>query len=177
MAGTDASLADLVAQFSADYAMESLIAMASVTLFGGVGALALKRVSERAAAQFMALPIYLCVFPGMAASTIVAYLLFFARQNLFTTPGAALLLVPPVWMFFSLLLFSRLIDFDEVPGFDRLRGLMGLAALSFITALILDRFRFVVFGRIGPGGMLGVVAVLFVGFQVFFRKAFGAPRE
>lgn len=171
------SMADMLAEFSVSHTWEMLGVMAAVTILGaGIPAI-LNRFSERRAAQFASLPIYLTVLPGVTSSVVLAYLLFFTNENLFRLSGGWALLLPPFWMLGSLFLFSKIVEFDEVPGFDRLRGLFGVAALSLVTLLILDRFRILVIFYIGPLGGLIAFLLLFIGFKLAIRRAFGNRAE
>lgn len=167
------SMADMLADFSVSHTWEMLVVMTVITVLGaGIPAI-LNRFSERRAAQFAALPIYLTVLPGVTSSVVLAYLLFFTNENLFRLSGGWALFLPPFWMLASLFLFSKVVEFDRVPGFDRLRGLFGVAILSLVTLLILDRFRILVIFYIGPVGGLIAFLILFVAFKLAIRKAFG----
>ncbi|MDF1665004.1 MAG: hypothetical protein P1V97_24795 [Planctomycetota bacterium] len=169
------SMADMLAEFSVSHTWEMLAVMTTITVLGaGIPAI-LKQFSERRAAQFAALPIYLTVLPGVTASVVLAYLLFFTNENLFRLSGGWTLILPPFWMLGSLFLFSKLVDFEAVPGFERLRGLFGVAILSLVTLLILDRFRILVIFYIGPLGGLIAFFILFVAFKLALRKAFASP--
>lgn len=171
------SMADMLADFSVSHTWELLAVMAGITVLGAVIPAALNRFTDRWGPRFAALPIYLTVLPGVTSSVILAYLLFFTNENLFRLSGGWALILPPFWMIGSLFLFSKIVDFDEVPGFERLRGLFGVAILSLVTLLILDRFRILVIFYIGPLGGLIAFCILFVAFKVAINRAFGHRRQ
>ena len=84
--------------------------------------------------------IYSVVFPGMLVSTIIAYTLFFTGENLLDLD----LLVhglPLVAMVATLVLMSRQVKFEAVPGFDRLTGFMIITSVSFFGALAIQKTR------------------------------------
>lgn len=117
--------------------------------------------------------VYLACVPGMFASVITAYTLFFSRENLL---DASLLIyfLPVVSMVVSLIVIRKSVSFDEVPGFDRLSGLMTMVGCSFAIALVIQKTRIFVFfgGSIEWLFILaaGVFALLKWGSYSLFRR-------
>lgn len=87
-----------------------------------------------------ALLVYAACIPGLFAAVLVGYSLFFTKENLL---DASLLMyfLPIASMIATLVAIRRNVSFDDVPGFDRLSGLMVMLGLSFATALAIDRTR------------------------------------
>ena len=85
--------------------------------------LLLKSNRPLAAYRFMSVPVFITTLPGMFYSLILAYLLLLTPTNLMTIP--VFYFFPPVWMLVSLYLFSRWVDFQAVPGFERIRQYRG----------------------------------------------------
>lgn len=102
--------------------------------------------------------IYLVSVPGMFACVVTAYSLLFSGENLL---DASLLsyLLPIVSMGVTLMVIRKRVDFDAIPGFDRLFGLMALIGVSFLIVLILQKTRLWLFF----GGSIWT----FVAFAVF----------
>lgn len=116
---------------------------------------------------------YLAVVPGVVSLVILAYSVFFARENLLdrdllTTLG------PPICLVLTLVAVRQRLTFDEVPGFGRLSGFVTLVALSFAAALALDKTRIFVgfFGSIDRLFLLaaGIYAVFQGAAWALFRR-------
>jgi hypothetical protein len=95
---------------------------------------------------FYAVLVYVACVPGMFASVLTGYTLFFSRENLLDT-SLLVYFLPIVSMIVTLVLIRKNVAFDEVPGFDRLSGLMVMVGCSFAIALAIQRTRiWIMFG-------------------------------
>ena len=118
--------------------------------------------------------VYLTCVPGMFSSVITAYALFFNRDNLLQV-SLTVYILPIVSMVVTLVFIRRSVSFKDVPGFDRLSGLMTLVGCSFAIALAIQKTNlFVFFG--GSIDMLfvlaiGVFALLKWGTAMLFRRS------
>jgi hypothetical protein len=116
-----------------------------------------------------------CV-PGVFAAVIVAYTFLFTRGNLLGM-NVVVTFLPIAAMIATIVIITRRVDLGRLPGFDRLSGLIGLMALSFVVALLLDRFRLLlIFG----GGMLSLLVaavIVYVAFRSAASAAFGRRRS
>lgn len=93
-----------------------------------------------------ALLVYLVCVPGVFAAVVTAYSLFFSKENLLDV-NLLVYFLPIVAMVATLILMRRNVSFDQVPGFDRLSGLMIMIGGSFAVALAIQKTNiFVVFG-------------------------------
>jgi hypothetical protein len=104
--------------------------------------------------------VYAAAIPGMFACVLTAYALLFRNANLLTM-NMLVYFLPIVAMAVTLILIHRNINsFDEVPGFDRLSGLMVMLAVSFAAAFVLHRMHFgiVFFGTLGQFVIIAVAA-------------------
>src|SRR5436309_5209613 len=88
--------------------------------------------------------VYLACVPGMFAGVLTAYTLFFSRENLLDT-NPLVYFLPIVSMIVALVLIRQNISFDEVPGFDRLSGLMVMVGCSFAIALAIQKTKIWIF--------------------------------
>jgi hypothetical protein len=84
--------------------------------------------------------VYLACLPGTFAAVLTAYALFFRNENLLDV-NLFLYVLPILSMVVTLILIRKNVDFDDVPGFDRLSGLMVLMACSFGLALAIHKTR------------------------------------
>jgi len=88
--------------------------------------------------------VYLACVPGIFASVLTGYALFFRDENLLEV-NALVYVLPIVTMAATLVLVRRSAELDEVPGFERLSGLIVMLAASFAIALGLRKTRIFLF--------------------------------
>jgi len=90
--------------------------------------------------------VYLACVPGIAAAVLTAYTLFFTRENLLDQ-NLLVFLLPIISMAATLVLIRKNVAFEDVPGFDRLSGLMVLIGVSFAVVLAISKtFIGILFG-------------------------------
>lgn len=118
--------------------------------------------------RFMSLPIVLAMVPGLFYCVILAYLLLFARANLMTLPLFTFL--PPLWMALSLYLYRQLVDFAQVPGFNRLSGLALFVTVVFAAAFLLARLHIIAVVWLSPKWLFPIVVVLYLGYRLAVRR-------
>lgn len=87
-----------------------------------------------------ALLVYLSCIPGVLASVVTGYSLFFVSTNLLQA-NVLVYFLPIVSMVATLTLIGKNVEFREVPGFDRLSGLIVMIAVSFVIALAVTKTR------------------------------------
>src|SRR6185436_9988237 len=117
--------------------------------------------------------VYLTCIPGMFAGALTGYALFFTGDNLLDV-SILVYLLPIISMVVTLVLIRKSVSFDDVPGFERLSGLMVMLGCSFVIALAIQKTRiWVVFG----GSIdrlivlaLGIFALLKWGTYMLFRR-------
>jgi hypothetical protein len=124
--------------------------------------------------------VYLTCVPGMFAAVITAYTLFFSRENLLDA-NLLVYFLPIVSMVATLILIRKDVPFDQVPGFDRLSGLMAMVGCSFAIALAIQKTNIWIFfgGSIGKLFILAaaVFALLKWGAYMLFRRGDEPTRE
>lgn len=124
--------------------------------------------------------VYLSCIPGMFSAVLVAYTLFFTKENLLDK-NALVYLAPLASMGLTLSLIRSRISFSDIPGFGRLSALMGLLAASFALALAIDKTRIFVgfFGSIDRLLLLvgGIFAFLKVSWWMVFGRKKSAPAK
>ncbi|MBP7961014.1 MAG: hypothetical protein KBG20_00595 [Caldilineaceae bacterium] len=124
--------------------------------------------------------VYAVCVPGIFAAVLTAYSLFFRNESLLDV-NLLVYFLPIISMFVTLVFMRQNVDFKQVPGFDRLSGLMVLLGVSFVVALAIQRTRiWVLFG--GSIGMLfglALFAFLLLKWAThrLFRKSSEAPQE
>jgi hypothetical protein len=117
--------------------------------------------------------VYFVCVPGMFAGVLTAYTLFFSRENLLDV-SLLVYFLPIVSMILTLVLIRKNVSFDEVPGFDRLSGLMVMVGCSFAVALAIQRTKiWIVFGGSIERLFIlaaGIFALLKWGAYMLFRR-------
>jgi len=82
----------------------------------------------------------------MFAGVLTAYALFFTKENLLDV-SIVVYLLPIISMVVTLVLIRKNVSFEDVPGFERLSGLMVMIACSFAIALVIQKTRiWIIFG-------------------------------
>jgi hypothetical protein len=118
--------------------------------------------------------VYLACVPGTFAAVLTCYTLFFTRENLLDV-NPLVYFLPIVSMVATLIVISRIVSFELVPGFNRLEGLMVMIACSFAVALAIQKTRIFIgfFGSIDRLLLLaaGVFALLRWGAYMLFRRS------
>ncbi|MDB6110075.1 MAG: hypothetical protein JWR69_1825 [Pedosphaera sp.] len=117
--------------------------------------------------------VYLACLPGIFAAVLTGYALFLTKENLLDVSFQVYIL-PIVSMVVTLVLIRKKVSFDEVPGFDRLSGLMVMIGCSFAIALVIQKTKIFIFfgGSIERLFILalGVFALLKWGTYMLFRS-------
>lgn len=118
--------------------------------------------------------VHLTCIPGILACIVTGYALFFTRENLLDA-NLIVYILPIVSMAVTLVLIRRNVTFDDIPGFDRITGLMLLLAITFVIVLGMQRTRiWLVFGS-SIFTLLALMVVLFLllkwaAYLIFRRK-------
>ena len=124
--------------------------------------------------------IYLTCVPGMFATVLTGYALFFTGENLLDV-SVLVYLLPIVSMIITLVLIRKTVSFEAIPGFDRLSGLLVMIACSFAIALAIQKTRIWIgfFGSIDRLILLavGIFALLKWGTYTLFRSGDEPKRE
>src|ERR1043166_7026314 len=117
--------------------------------------------------------VYLACVPGIFATVLTGYALFFTKENLLDL-SVLVYVLPIVSMIVTLALIRKNVSFDAVPGFDRLSGLMVMLGCAFAIALAIEKTRIWIFfgGSIDRLLILaaGIFALLKWGTYMLFRS-------
>ena len=120
--------------------------------------------------------VYAACAPGIFAAVAVLYALLFSGDNLLDL-NAATYVAPIAAMVLTLGIMRRNVGFDEVPGFDRITGLMTMLGAVFAIALILRSLRVWLFFSASIVWFLVLVVALFVLVKWGGRLLFGRRRQ
>ncbi len=154
------SFQDLINALS-PYRLPLLLAMVAIPLVSyGVGQM-LKGVSEKSCGWFLSVMIHLTVIPGICMSLAVCYLMFITRANMLADVDIVLYFGPVLCMAATLVAISKVMRFSDIPGFDRIGGLIMVTGLSFGMVFFLSRLHFMV-------AAFTSIWTFVIGFIVFF---------
>ena len=116
--------------------------------------------------------VYSACVPGTFSAALVAYALFVTHENLLDV-SIPVYFAPIVQMVLSLVIMGRNVDFDEVPGFDKIWGLLGVLGVTFVTVLFIQQTRIVLLFH-GSFAALGLFAAgLFLVLRASARALLG----
>ncbi|MEZ4948516.1 MAG: hypothetical protein R2879_14435 [Saprospiraceae bacterium] len=90
--------------------------------------------------QMYAILIYLTCIPGIFSITLSLYLFLFENVSILQT-NIFTQVLPVVSMFATLFLIQKNIAFENIPGFEKLSGLIFLIAAILVILWIVDRTR------------------------------------
>jgi hypothetical protein len=117
--------------------------------------------------------VYAVCIPGLFSSVLTGYSLFFRHADLLNV-NLAIYFLPIISMVVTLILIHKTVNFENVPGFDRISGLMVMIGCSFIIAIAIDKSRilFLFHGSIAILFALaaGIFALLKWGTYMLFRR-------
>ncbi len=88
--------------------------------------------------------VYATCIPGVFSSVLTLYTLLFIRANLLQV-NALVYFLPIFSMLVTLLLMRKQVDLKQVPGFDRVFGLIIMLAVVFMVLFLLVNTRIFLF--------------------------------
>ncbi len=139
-----------------------------------VGIVSGERAKESPAKFVFSALVYLACIPGVFAMTLAAYLFLFERGSIFDAQLVVQWL-PILSMFATLFAIRRAVDLTDVPGFDRITGLVFFMMALFGVLWVLDHTRIWVVSLLpfwqGALLFIGVLLIGRYGFSRFMRRA------
>lgn len=106
------------------------------------------------------LVIYATCIPGMLSAVLTGYTIFLSRENLMDQ-NVLVYLAPIVAMTVTLMLARKNVDFAQVPGFDRIWGLMTMIAMTFAIVLAISKTSIFLFFGGSIVVLIGLCAFVF----------------
>jgi hypothetical protein len=113
--------------------------------------------------------VYLACVPGIFAFTLNVYLFLFEQSSIMDT-NLYTQILPIVSMIVTIILIRRNVSLDDVPGFDKLWGLLVLILVLLTLMWVLDSARIIVFTFIPLLWVVVILVVLFVIARLAMRK-------
>lgn len=122
--------------------------------------------------QLYAVLVYLTCIPGIFAITLNIYLFAFERRSIFDTDIYTQIL-PFLSMILTLWIIRQNVDFDHIPGFDKISALITVIAATLVLMWVFERTHIIIFSYMPIGVALLIFVVLLLviryGWKVMFR--------
>jgi hypothetical protein len=119
--------------------------------------------------QFYAVLIYLVCIPGIFSVTLSLYLFLFENISILET-NIFTQVIPVLSMIATLLFIQKNIDFDDIPGFEKLSGLIFLIGVVLVLLWIVDRTRIWMIMRLPIFLAFGVLAALLIVGRIGWKR-------
>ena len=131
-----------------------------------------KKSPSRLNSQVLSTLVFLVSIPGIMATIVVFYSLFFVRLNLLEV-NIVIYFLPIITMIVTLFVISKNVNLNKLPGFNRLSGLMTLLVLTGFALLLLYKLRFFVGFFASMQSLLIFGIVFYFLFKVALKKLGG----
>ncbi len=116
--------------------------------------------------------IYAACIPGIFAAVALVYMAAFMRSNLMNLDVLAVF-GPIAAMIATIGLAGRKVCIGDLPGVDRLGGLLMMLGATFMVVFLLERTRIVVLFHGSVWTLLFLCFVLFIVFKIGLGRVFG----
>ena len=124
---------------------------------------------------FYSVLVYAACVPGIFAATIAGYSLFFRNADMLSASLVAFVL-PIISMIVTLAVIKRAVNLDDIPGFERIEGLMLMLFCSFVLALIVQRTGIWLVFRGSFVWFIGLIVVIFAIIKLSSNLVIGKSR-
>ncbi len=119
--------------------------------------------------------VYLVCIPGILASVLTAYSIFFTRQNLLNV-NVFVYFLPIISMIITLVVIARKVDLSGLPGVDRLYSLIIILIITFSGVLAIQKTKIWIFFG-GSFWILILIAIIcFIVLKISSSKLLGRRR-
>ena len=119
--------------------------------------------------------VYMACLPGIFAAVLTTYSVLFLGKNLLTA-NITVYFLPIISMVATLAIIRSSVTFDDIPGFDRLSGLMIILAILFILVLGIQKTNIWMVFHGSFSRLLILLVVLFLALQWAGKRLFGKKR-
>ncbi|MBL4659170.1 MAG: hypothetical protein JKY19_02350 [Alcanivoracaceae bacterium] len=134
-----------------------------------------KKLSSQLNVKILSLLVFMVSIPGIMATIVVFYSLFFIRLNLLEV-NIVVYFLPIITMIVTLLVISKKVNLNKLPGFNRLSGLMTLLVLTGLALLLLYKLRLFVGFFASMHSLLIFGIIFYFLFKIALRKLSGGKR-
>jgi len=114
--------------------------------------------------------VYLACIPGIFAITLSVYLFLFERQSIMDT-NIFTQILPIVCMFLTMWLIKKNVEFDEIPGFGKISGLMVIITALITLMWICEKMHIIAITIIPFHYFVLLFAILLIAVRYGWKKA------
>lgn len=113
--------------------------------------------------------IYLVSVPGIFAFTLNVYLFLFERRSVLDS-DIYIQILPIISMIATLLIIRKNVSYKDIPGFDKLSGLVMMILATFAFMWLLDRTHIYVFSYLPFWQAILIFVVIFLLIRVGWSR-------
>jgi len=162
------TLQELINWFSANE-YKVLAYFASILILALITVVLVTQNNFRQMRYFMSALIYAVTIPGILATLLVFYSLFFLKTNLLNVNILAYF-IPIVAMIATLVILNKKVAMKDIPGFNKLSALMIMISISFGIIFVLQKTYFGVFFVGGFSQLIIVFIVLLIVLKIAWSR-------
>ena len=160
-----------------DYTGWAVCFFAALPMLAFIVSFLYRRTGRRAFIELMFSAItYLSAVPGVFACILIFYLLFFTRSNLLNV-DIVFSFLPIISMGLVFGIIGKNANFDDLPGFGRLTGLMLLIAIASCVTLAIYKLRIFVGFFASIEALVGIAVTVFLLFKVGLARLSGKSKN
>lgn len=119
--------------------------------------------------------VYLSCFPGILSVGLNIYFFLFERGSIMNTDLYTQVL-PVLSMIATLTLIRRNVSLDDVPGFEKVSGLMLVIGATLVFMWLIDRTHIIIFSYLRIEIALLIFAGLFLLLRFGMKRIFGSRK-
>ena len=151
------------------YTIGYIILIPAIT--GIIGILVPEKGGEKPWNYFYMFLLYLISIPGIFAITLLVYSFLFERTSIYDIDLITHVL-PVISMVATIWLTRRNVNLDDVPGFDKLTGLIMMITTVLVLLWVLDKTRIVIFSYLPFVYVLLIIVALLLIFRWGLKRVF-----
>lgn len=114
--------------------------------------------------QLYSMLIYLVCVPGVLATALSVYFFLFERGSIMNA-NVLVQILPVISMIFTLSIIRSNVDFEYIPGFDKISSLITMICAVFILMYLLDRTHLIAWVNIPVQYFLLILVGLLFAFR------------
>ncbi len=120
---------------------------------------------------FYSVLVYMTVIPGIFAILLNLYHLFFEKRSIYNM-NMMIEVLPVISMILTLFLIKKNVNYNDIPGFGKLTGLLGTIGGVMLIFFVLDKMRLLVFSYLPIQYLVIALVVMFVAIRFLTKRVF-----
>lgn len=120
--------------------------------------------------------IYMVCVPGIFAVTLSIYFFLFERRSIMQT-DVFIQILPVLSMVATLLIIRRNVRLEQIPGFDKLSGLITMISATLAIMWFIDRTRIIAFTYVPFHYVIMIFAALLIAIRFGWKRLFSSNQN